>query len=127
MYNSILQILVIDDDPDIGNILRMTLEYKGFSTSILKSAANCESYIRTNNISLVIMDLLISGSYGVDICRVLKADEGLSSIPVIMMSAHPDAERLCVEAGADDFIAKPFDVTVVIDKVKTHLANINPL
>jgi DNA-binding response OmpR family regulator len=127
MNNSSLQILVIDDDPDIGNILRMTLEYKGFSTSILKSAANCESYIRDNNISLVIMDLLISGSYGVDICRVLKADEALSSIPIIMMSAHPDAERLCVEAGADDFIAKPFDVAVVIDKVKTHLANINPL
>jgi DNA-binding response OmpR family regulator len=127
MNNSSLQILVIDDDPDIGNILRMTLEYKGFSTSILKSAANCESYIRDNNISLVIMDLLISGSYGVDICRVLKADEALSSIPIIMMSAHPDVERLCVEAGADDFIAKPFDVAVVIDKVKTHLANINPL
>ncbi len=127
MNNSSSQILVIDDDPDIGNILRMTLEYKGFSTSILKSAANCESYIRDNNISLVIMDLLISGSYGVDICRVLKADEALSSIPVIMMSAHPDAKRLSLEAGADDFIAKPFDMAVVIDKVKTHLANINPL
>ncbi len=127
MNNSSLQILVIDDDPDIGNILRMTLEYKGFSTSILKSAVNCENYIKSNNISLVIMDLLISGSYGVDICRVLKADETLSSIPVIMMSAHPDAERLSMEAGADDFIAKPFDVAIVIDKVKTHLSNINSL
>lgn len=127
MKSSSFKILVIDDDPDIGNILRMTLEYKGFPTSILKSAVNCESYIKSNNISLVIMDLLISGSYGVDICRVLKADETLSSIPVIMMSAHPDAERLSMEAGADDFIAKPFDVAVIIDKVKTHLANINSL
>lgn len=117
------QILVIDDDPDIGNIIRMTLEYKGFATSILESATNCETYLRNNNISLIIMDLLISGNYGVDICRALKADAALSAIPVIMMSAHPDAQRLSFEAGADDFIAKPFDMAAVLDKVKTHLAN----
>jgi DNA-binding response OmpR family regulator len=127
MSNSGSQILIIDDDPDIGNIIKMTLEYKGFATSILKSAANCENFIKANNISLIIMDLLISGNYGVDVCRALKADADLVSIPIIMMSAHPDAHRLSLEAGADDFIAKPFDMTAVIDKVKTHLANINSL
>jgi DNA-binding response OmpR family regulator len=127
MSNSGSQILIIDDDPDIGNIIKMTLEYKGFATCILKSAANCENFIKANNISLIIMDLLISGNYGVDVCRALKADADLVSIPIIMMSAHPDAHRLSLEAGADDFIAKPFDMTAVIDKVKTHLANINSL
>lgn len=127
MSNSGSQILIIDDDPDIGNIIKMTLEYKGFTTSILKSAANCENFIKANNISLIIMDLLISGNYGVDVCRALKADAELAAIPIIMMSAHPDAHRLSLEAGADDFIAKPFDMTAVIDKVKTHLANINSL
>ena len=112
------KILIIDDDADIGNILKTILEYKGYTVLLLKSAVNCLDYLRSNRVGLIIMDLLISGVYGVDVCKELKDDPLLSSIPVIMMSAHPDAKRICMEAGTNDFIAKPFDMAELLGKVK---------
>ena len=125
MKDSVTKILIIDDDPDIGNIVKMTLEFKGYNVLLLKSAVNCIEYIKNNSINMIIMDLLISGVYGVDICKALKADATLSSIPVMMMSAHPDAKRICTEAGANDFIAKPFDMLEVLAKVKIHIGTVN--
>lgn len=125
MKDSVTKILIIDDDADIGNIVKMTLEFKGYSVLLLKSAVNCIEYIKNHRISFIIMDLLISGVYGVDVCKAIKADATLSSIPIMMMSAHPDAKRICTEAGANDFIAKPFDMMEVLAKVKIHTETVN--
>jgi CheY-like chemotaxis protein len=54
--------------------------------------------------------MLLSGRNGIDICEALKSNPAVAVIPLIMMSAHPDAKQICQAAGADDFIAKPFEV-----------------
>jgi DNA-binding response OmpR family regulator len=127
MEQTLTNILIIEDEPDIGCIVKMALEFNGYSVLLLKNAADCIEYIKSNNINLIIMDLLISGVYGVDVCKLSKADTSLSFIPVMMMSAHPDAKQICIEAGADDFIAKPFDISELLAKVKIQSAKINSI
>ena len=63
------------------------------------------------------MDMLLSGADGTEICKRLKQNEGTSSIPVLMFSAHPTAKESCLGAGADDFISKPFEMNDMMDKV----------
>ena len=67
------------------------------------------------------MDMLLSGTDGRDVCRKLKEDKDNSRLKIMMMSAHPDADKSCLEAGADDFIAKPFDMDYFLGRVKTQL------
>jgi len=69
------------------------------------------------------MDMLLSGTDGRDVCRRLKSDPATAQIKVVMMSAHPDADKSCREAGADDFIPKPFDMDFFISKIKGQLGS----
>ena len=73
------------------------------------------------NPQLLLMDMLLSGTDGRDVCRKLKTDPSTSKVKIIMMSAHPDADKSCREAGADDFISKPFDIDHFISVVKNLL------
>jgi DNA-binding response OmpR family regulator len=74
---------------------------------------------------LLLMDMLLSGTDGRDVCRKLKADPATSQVKIMMMSAHPDADKSCREAGADDFIAKPFDMDFFISRVKSQLQTVS--
>jgi DNA-binding response OmpR family regulator len=112
------KILVVDDDPDISMMIKMMLEYKGFSVAVADRAEIAEQMLPADNFKLVIMDMLLSGSNGVDVCMRLKKDEQLSKIPIIMISAHPNARAVCINAGADDFIAKPFDMEDMLSAIR---------
>ncbi len=111
------KILVIDDDPDIGSMLRMILEYKGYIIIVLENAEQATEIMKNYNIDMVIMDMLLSGMNGIDICTAFKKDVSISHIPLVMMSAHPDAKQICLQAGADDFISKPFDIDDLLTKI----------
>ena len=111
-------ILIIDDDPDIGLMMKMMLDYKGYIVTVLENADQAEENMRSKNIDLVFMDMLLSGVNGVDLCAIFKKDATLAPIPIIMMSAHPDAKNICLQAGADDFIFKPFDMREILSKIK---------
>lgn len=110
-------ILVVDDDPDIGTMIRMMLEYKGYRVTLLERAEKVGEILSANKINLIIMDMLLSGMNGTDICVALKKDPVTASIPIIMISAHPNARELCLHAGADDFIAKPFEMKDILSKI----------
>lgn len=114
-----VNILVIDDDPDIGIMIQMLLEYKGYAVTLLEKTDEALSILQNNPIDLIIMDMLLSGTNGIDICAGFKKDRTVSHIPVLMLSAHPDAKIKCLEAGADDFIFKPFDLEDLLEKVST--------
>jgi len=119
MNKTAYQILVVDDDPDIGIMIKMILEYSGYSVLVSDRGEQTEELIRNNHIDLLIMDMLLSGINGTDICRRLKRMTDTSQLPVMMISAHPNAKNTCLEAGADDFIAKPFDMDDILSKINS--------
>jgi DNA-binding response OmpR family regulator len=114
-------ILVVDDDESIGIMLKMMLEHKGYRVIVNQDALNLTELIAANNIGLILLDMLINGVKGTDVCISLKNDPAVNHIPIMMMTALPDAEKQCGEAGADDFIAKPFEMDVLLGKVAAFI------
>jgi len=117
-------ILVLDDDPDICTMIKMVLDYYGHSAMEADNEEKAKDIIHSNHIDLIIMDMLLSGADGTDICRRLKQDMKTSSIPILMFSAHPTAKETCLSAGANDFISKPFEMSEMIGKVDFFLEQV---
>jgi len=117
------KILVLDDDPDIGTMIKMMLEYKGYSVTVSDRAEQANEILRTDAVDLIIMDMLLSGVNGTDLCSELKKDSSLARTPVIMISAHPNAKEICLQAGADEFISKPFDMQDILSKIDHLIHN----
>ena len=117
------KILVIDDDPDIGLMMKMMLTYKGYSVLVLEKADEVEETLSKHKIDLIFMDMLLSGINGTDVCAEIKNNSQYKAIPLIMMSAHPDAKKICLQAGANDFISKPFDTNDLLAKVANLMKN----
>ncbi len=120
--NKKAKILVLDDDPDIGIMIKMMLEYKGYDVSVSDRADQAAEILQSNGIDLIIMDMLLSGVNGTDLCADLKNNVVTAQIPLIMISAHPNAKEICLEAGADEFISKPFDMQDILSKID-HLVS----
>jgi DNA-binding response OmpR family regulator len=118
---NISRILVVDDDVDILSVMEILLTMKGFEVAVITKGENTFPKIVTFKPDIILLDVLISGQDGRTICRKLKSDNKTSGIPVIMFSAHPGAAATIAEYGADDFIAKPFDVANLLQKVNHQL------
>ena len=116
------RILVLDDDPDIGTMIKMMLEYKGYQVTVSDRAELAQQILDNGGVQLIIMDMLLSGVNGTDLCIELKKNHSTSYIPIIMISAHPNAKEICLQAGADEFISKPFDMNDILSKID-HLLN----
>src|SRR5665213_1409223 len=119
------RILVVDDDTDILSVMEILLTMKGFEVQVTSKGENTFPKIESFKPDLILLDVLISGHDGRVICKKLKSDKETSHIPVIMFSAHPGAAASIAEYGANDFIAKPFDVNNLMKKVNAQLG-INP-
>ncbi len=122
MMNNNKSILVIEDDPDIGIMIKTILEYNHYSVELIERGEEVEKVANNTLPHLIIMDMLLSGVNGTDICYRLKKENTTSHIPIIMFSAHPNAEKICMDAGAEDFIAKPFDMNELLAKINLHLS-----
>lgn len=116
-----VDVLLVDDDRDICVMVQAILKFAGYKVQSCSLPSELAEMMDNLHPRLLLMDMLLSGTDGRDICRKLKADAKTSYIKVIMMSAHPDADKSCREAGADDFIFKPFDMDYFISKIKNQL------
>jgi DNA-binding response OmpR family regulator len=121
------KILILDDDPDIGMMMKMMLKFKGYDVTVFSNPDNIEEEIISSHYDLIFMDMLLSGRNGIDICEALKSNHAVAHIPLVMMSAHPDAKQICLGAGANDFIAKPFEVKNVLLKTEELLETANKI
>jgi len=119
------RILVVDDDPDIRIMIKIMLEFKGYSVVAIERGDTSEEMLMTGEFGLVIMDMLLSGMNGVDICARIKQNNAIAHIPIVMISAHPNARATCLEAGADEFIAKPFDMQEILSSIKRLMPQAN--
>jgi DNA-binding response OmpR family regulator len=112
------RILVVDDDLAILEALDITLRDAGYETETsTKNGEYVERSLRRQLPDLMILDILLSGHDGRDICKSLKSREETKHIPIILISAHPNAEKTALEAGADDFLAKPFNIDDLLDRI----------
>ena len=114
-------ILVVDDDLGIGEMLKTLLEFYEYNVTVTEKPDRTEELIVQHDIDLVMLDMLISGVNGTDVCIRLRENEQTRDIPVLMMSALHDAGAKCTQAGANDFIAKPFEMDDLIAKINEIL------
>jgi DNA-binding response OmpR family regulator len=115
------RILIIDDDPDIRTVMNILLKKQGFEVDSASRREEVFEKVQAFNPSIILLDVLLSGSDGRDICRELKADDATKAIPVIMFSAHPGAADNIDSYGANDFISKPLNVDALLEKVNNQL------
>jgi CheY-like chemotaxis protein len=108
MENS--KVLVIDDNEDILFMLKAMLQLKEYKVYTKDTAENVESYIEELMPDVILMDMLLSGIDGREVCKKIKTIDAIAHIPVVMISALPNAKDMCLEAGANYFVGKPFEM-----------------
>ena len=115
------KILVADDDPGIRDIFKIIFEKAGYSIEVKSDAED----VLKNNFTIpdvFLIDKLLSGYDGLDICRHLKNNPLTHHIPVIMVSASPDIGVTAITAGADDFVEKPFDLKYLLKVIERNIS-----
>ena len=117
------KITIADDDPGILDAVGMMLEMEGYEVS---STLNGNTVLEFQNglPDIYVLDIWMSGSDGRELCKKLKAEELTKNIPVILISASNDLKRSAETAGADDFLAKPFDIDVLLSKIENCIQRI---
>jgi CheY-like chemotaxis protein len=122
MSESRQTIIVVDDEPDIEFALTLMLGDAGYHVVAVSHGDDLIQLLRTEKApDLILLDMLLAGRDGREIVRDLKAEPSTRSIPVLMVSAHPRAAQEAADAGADGFLAKPFDLDTLMAKVATLL------
>ena len=116
-------ILVIDDEEDIRELIRYNLSKDGFLVTCVATGEEGLSQISTVKPDLIILDLMLPGIDGLEVCRRLKTDAAFKSIPIVMVSARGEEPDVVsgLELGADDYIAKPFSPRVLVARIRSVL------
>lgn len=113
-------VLIIEDDTAIADVLRIILS-EFYTVNLMYRVPSIERLIADLNADLILLDMLIPGESGIEICKKLKRNPNTNHIPIIMMSAHPHAKKLALKNGADVFISKPFNLDNVIKIINQKL------
>jgi CheY-like chemotaxis protein len=117
------KILLIDDDPDVRVVMSRVLQQEGYEVETAGSRDEALLKIAGGIPSLILLDVLLSGADGRELCRELKGGEQTGQVPVIMFSGHPGAAQNFQSWGADDFIAKPFTSEALLEKLSRRLTS----
>jgi two-component system alkaline phosphatase synthesis response regulator PhoP len=116
-------IIIVDDEEDIQELVRMNLLREGYDVLTAGTSDQALTLIRSRQPSLIILDLMLPGLNGLDVCKILKADSKTQAIPIIILSARSEESDIVtgLELGADDYITKPFSAKVLIARVRRLL------
>ncbi|MCY3712776.1 MAG: response regulator [Gemmatimonadetes bacterium] len=116
-------ILVVDDEPDIVEIIQYNLEKSGFDVIVAGDGPAALEKVRDETPDLIVLDLMLPGLEGTDVCRILKQDERTRSIPILMLTAKSEEiDRIIgLELGADDYVVKPFSPREIALRIRNIL------
>jgi DNA-binding response OmpR family regulator len=115
------KIMIADDDPGILDAVCIMLEFEGYNVTCTPDGADVLK-LQSDLPDLLLLDIWMSGMDGRDICRQLKQDAATHHLPVVLISASRDIEISALAAGADDFLAKPFEIDDLLGKIERNLA-----
>ncbi len=117
------RILVVEDEEEIQELIAYNLNKEGFKTIAALSGEDALKKARAEKLDLVLLDLMLPGMDGLDVCRALKKGEKTQTIPVVMLTAKGEESDIVsgLELGADDYIVKPFSPKILVARIKTVL------
>jgi len=112
-------ILVVDDEVDILELVCYNLEESGYRTIRVETGEEALKQVRKTHPDLIILDLMLPGINGLEVCRILKNDQSTASIPIIMLTARGEESDIVtgLELGADDYVTKPFSPRVLLARI----------
>lgn len=118
-----IRILTVDDEEDIQELLRYTLEREGYEVTGALTGEEALEGARANPPGLILLDLMLPGVNGLEVCRRLRAGSATRRIPIIMLTAKGEEEDIVrgLELGADDYVVKPFSHKVVLARIAAAL------
>ena len=119
-------ILIVEDEEDIQQLVAYNLAKGGFDTTGVLSGEEAIVKARESQPDLIVLDLLLPGMDGLEVCRQLKKNEKTSAIPIVMLTAkREDADIVAgLELGADDYVTKPFSPRVLVSRVRAVLRRV---
>lgn len=120
MTSEIQTILIVEDEPDLAALLKQYVENSGYSGHVIGNGLDAEHWLQNNSAALIVLDLMLPGKSGLDICRNIREK---SAVPIIITTAKiEEIDRLVgLELGADDYICKPYSPREVIARIKSVL------
>jgi len=123
LYNAKKKILVVEDEADVASVLAMLLETQGYETILAKDGPAALEKARSEKPDLILLDVMLPKMDGFKVARMLKFDENFRHIPIIMLTAKIQEKdrRTGIETGADAYVTKPFDNSVLLQRISEIL------
>jgi two-component system response regulator MtrA len=114
------RVLVVDDDPALAEMLTIVLRGEGFDPAVVSEGTKALPALRELKPDLVLLDLMLPGMNGIDVCKAIRAESG---VPIVMLTAKTDTVDvvLGLESGADDYVVKPFKPKELVARLRTRL------
>jgi DNA-binding response OmpR family regulator len=118
------KILIIDDEPDIVETLTLMLQARNYDVVTAMDGTEGLAKVKTERPDITLLDIMMPGMSGYDVCQKLKTSNDTKKMPVIMLTAKGENEAVMKarKAGADDYIVKPFNLPTLVNKVNKLLA-----
>ena len=115
-----MHILVAEDDRDIAELIAHYLQKSGWDVHVAGTGDAALAHARSHTVDLVILDVMLPGMSGLEVCRALRADRVTAAVPIIMLTARAEeADRVMgLEIGADDYVAKPFSPNELVARIR---------
>ena len=116
-------ILVVEDEDDIAELIRYNLESEKFNVTVAATGEKGVEAARRNKPDLVLLDLMLPGMNGLEVCRALKGDRLTADVPIMMVTARGEETDIVtgLELGAEDYVTKPFGIKVLLARVRAML------
>ena len=119
-------ILIIEDEPDISELIEYSLTQSGYNIIVSDNGEKGIEVTRKHSPDLILLDLMLPGINGIDVCRILKNDKETSDVSIIMLTALGQEEDIIkgLETGADDYVTKPFSFPVLEARIQSVLRRV---
>ena len=115
-----MRILIAEDDRDIADLVAHYLQKAGWEPHVAGAGDEALAYARSNPVDLILLDVMLPGLSGLEVCRALRADPATAAVPIIMLTARAEeTDRVAgLELGADDYVAKPFSANELVARIR---------
>ena len=126
--NKEYKILIVEDDNDIRELIRLQLQLQNYQTFVAQTGEEADALIKENSFDLFLIDRMLPDTSGLEICKKIRASSSTTTTPIILVTALAEPQNIIegLDAGADDYITKPFDINILHARVRAQLRRIGP-